>query len=100
MPFAYAAGQILARAVEETKSLDHDKLAAHLRANTFQTVAGDIAFGADGEWVKARQVVTQFQNVAASDLDQFRDGSKQPILWPPDYKTGNLIYPYAEARKK
>jgi branched-chain amino acid transport system substrate-binding protein len=100
VPFAYAAGQILARAVEETKSLDHDKLAAHLRANTFQTVAGDIAFGADGEWVKARQVVTQFQNVAASDLDQFRDGSKQPILWPPDYKTGNLIYPYADARKK
>jgi branched-chain amino acid transport system substrate-binding protein len=100
VPFSYAAGQILAKAVEETKSLDHEKLAAYLRANTFQTVAGEIAFGTDGEWVKSRQVVTQFQNVAPNDLDQFRGGSKQPILWPPDYKTGNLIYPYADARKK
>ena len=28
------------------------------------------------------------------------DGAKQPILWPPEYKTGDMIYPYADARKK
>jgi branched-chain amino acid transport system substrate-binding protein len=42
----------------------------------------------------------QFQNVAPNDLEQFRAGSKQVILWPAEYKTGNMIYPYGEARKK
>ena len=36
----------------------------------------------------------------ANDLEQFRAGSKQVILWPAEYKTGNMIYPYGEARKK
>jgi branched-chain amino acid transport system substrate-binding protein len=98
-PFGYAAGQILAKAIEETKSLADDKLAAYIRANAFQTVVGDVAFGPDGEWKTPRQVVTQFQNVGPNDLNQFRDGAKQPILWPPEYKSGKLIYPYADARK-
>jgi branched-chain amino acid transport system substrate-binding protein len=100
VPFGYAAGQVLAKAVEETKSTDHDKLAAYIRSNTFPTVVGDIAFGKDGEWAKSRQLFTQFQNVAPNDLEQFRTGSKQVILWPAEYKTGNVIYPYGEARKK
>ena len=99
-PFGYGAGQVLAKAVEETKSLDHDKLAAYIHAHSFQTVAGEVTFGQDGEWSKPRQVFTQFQNVAANDLDQFRSASKQPILWPAEYKTGSMIYPYAEAKKK
>jgi branched-chain amino acid transport system substrate-binding protein len=98
-PFGYAAGQVLAKAVEETKGTDHDKLAAYIHGNTFQTVVGDIAFGKDGEWAKSRQLFTQFQNVAPNDLEQFRAGSKQVILWPAEYKTGNMIYPYSEARK-
>jgi branched-chain amino acid transport system substrate-binding protein len=100
VPFGYAAGQVLAKAVEETKSTDHDKLAAYIHSNTFKTVVGDIAFGKDGEWAKSRQLFTQFQNVTPNDLEQFRAGSKQVILWPAEYKTGNMIYPYAEARKK
>jgi branched-chain amino acid transport system substrate-binding protein len=99
-PFAYAAGQVLAKAVEATKSLDHDKLAEYVRANTFETVAGKIAFGKDGEWEQPRQVFSQFQNVSGNSLDQFRDDSRQPILWPAEYKTGTMIYPYADARKK
>jgi branched-chain amino acid transport system substrate-binding protein len=100
VPFGYAAGQVLARAVEETKSTDQDKLAAYIRSNTFKTVVGDVAFGKDGEWAKSRQLFTQFQNVAPNDLEQFRAGSKQVILWPAEYKTGNMIYPYGEARQK
>ena len=99
VPFGYAAGQILAKAVTETKGLDHDKLADYMKTSDFDTVAGDFSFAADGEWTKARQVWTQFQNVQPNDLDQFRDG-KQPILWPPESKTGNFIYPYGDARKK
>jgi len=99
VPFGYAAGQVLAKAVQETKSTDPDKLAAYIRGNTFQTVVGDVAFGKDGEWAKSRQLFTQFRNVAPNDLEQFRAGSKQVILWPAEYKTGTMIYPYSEARK-
>jgi branched-chain amino acid transport system substrate-binding protein len=100
VPIGYAAGQVLAKAVTETKSLDHDKLAAYIHANKFDTVVGNIAFAKDGEWTEARQFTTQVQNVAPNNLDQFRDGSKTPVLHPLEYKSGDIIYPYADARKK
>lgn len=99
VPFGYAAGQILAKAVEETKSLDHDKIASYIHANTFSTVVGEISYNKEGDWQQPRTVFTQFQNVVAGDLDQFRDTKRQVILWPAKYKTGNIIYPYAEAKK-
>jgi branched-chain amino acid transport system substrate-binding protein len=99
-PFAYAAGQALAQAVTETKSLDHDKLAEYLHKASFKTVAGDFSFAKDGEWSKARAVWTQVQNAQPSNLDQFRDGKALPVVWPPEWKTGTLIYPYGDARKK
>ena len=61
---------------------------------------GEIGFGKDGEWSTTRQFLTQFQNVEPTSVDQFRGGSKQPILWPPEYKTGEMIYPYENARRK
>ena len=100
VPIGYGAGQILAKAVTETKSLDHDKLAEYMHKASFDTVVGTVAFAKDGEWTKPRQFTTQVQNVVANNLDQFRSGEKQPILWPLEYKSGNFIYPYADARKK
>jgi branched-chain amino acid transport system substrate-binding protein len=100
VPIGYSAGQTLAQAVEAAKSLDHNKIAEQMRKLTFKTVIGDITFGKDGEWSRPRQFTTQVQNVAPNNLDQFRDGSRTPILWPDDYKSGNVIYPYADARKK
>jgi len=99
-PFAYSAGQVLAQAVTETKSLDQDKLAAYLHKASFKTVSGDFSFGKDGEWSKSRMVWTQVQNAQPNNLDQFREGKVQPIVWPLSDKTGNLIYPYGNARKK
>jgi branched-chain amino acid transport system substrate-binding protein len=98
-PFGYAAGQVLAQAVEGTGSLDNAKLADYTHSHTFHTVVGDVDYNKAGEWTKQRNVFTQFQNVAAGNLDQFRDGHVQPILWPPEYKTGTMIYPYAAAKK-
>jgi branched-chain amino acid transport system substrate-binding protein len=57
-----------------------------------------VAFGGDGEWAKSRLFFSQFQNVAPNDLEQFRDGGKQVILWPPEFRNGNIIYPYAKAK--
>jgi branched-chain amino acid transport system substrate-binding protein len=99
-PFAYSAGQTLAQAVTETKSLDHDKLATYMHEASFKTVSGDFSFGKDGEWSKSRMVWTQVQNAQPNDLEQFRDGKVQPIVWPPEAETGKLIYPYGDARKK
>jgi branched-chain amino acid transport system substrate-binding protein len=100
-PFAYAAGtKWWRKAVEATKTLDHDKLADYIHSHKFSTVAGEIAFGKDGEWTKSRQFFTQFQGVSGNDLAQFRDTAHQVILWPPEYKTGNVIHPYQDAKKK
>jgi branched-chain amino acid transport system substrate-binding protein len=100
VPFGYTNGQILDQAISATKSLDHEVLAKYIHANTFKTVVGDISFGRDGEWAKPRMVLTQFQNVEPNNVAQFKSGEMQPILWPPEYKTGEMIYPYEAARKK
>ncbi len=97
-PFAYAAGQILAEAVTATRSLDHDRIAKYIHATTFNTVAGEIAYNGGGEWTQSRAIFTQFQDVRPDDIMQFRDGKKQPILWPDKYATGQIIYPYSETK--
>ena len=50
--------------------------------------------------VEAADVPTQFQNIAPNNLDQFRDGLKRRSCGRPEYKSGDMIYPYADARKK
>jgi len=100
VPFAYAAGQVLAQAVTATKSLDHDKLATYIHANKFSTVAGEIAYNKNGDWTEPRTVFTQFQDVAPNDLEQFSKTDHQVILWPDKYKTGKMLYPYTDATKK
>lgn len=97
-PYAYAAGQVLAQAVEATKTLDNEKLAAHMREHTFPTLVGDIAFGRDGEWRKARSIFAQFRGITGSDIGQLRDVSRQPIVWPPELKTGELAYPFSDIK--
>jgi len=99
-PLGYAAGQVLAQAVEGAKSLDQVKLAAYMHDHAFHTVVGEIAFGKDGEWTKSRVVFTQFQDVTDNSVDQFRDTTHEVIVWPEQYKSGNMIYPYAAARKR
>jgi branched-chain amino acid transport system substrate-binding protein len=99
-PFAYSAGQVLEQAVAATKSLDQDRLAEYMHKASFKTVSGDFSFGKDGEWSTSRMFWTQVQNAQPNNLEQFRDGSAQPIVWPPQAKTGTLIYPYEKARQK
>jgi len=98
VPYSYAGMQMLAEAVNAIKSLDQSRLADHMHTHTFRTVAGEVAFGPDGEWAKPRLLVSQFQNVVGNDLDQFRDFKKQVIIWPAQYKSGNFIYPYEAAK--
>ena len=99
VPFGYAAAQVLAQAVEQTNSLHSDELAEYIHNNHFETVVGDIEFGKNGEWKNGRTILTQFQHVNADDVEQFAEAKVQPIVWPLRYRTGDILYPYADARK-
>jgi branched-chain amino acid transport system substrate-binding protein len=97
--WAYAYLQVLGDAVAATKSLDDEKLADYMRTTTFKTVVGDVKFGAKGEWAEQRMLLIQFQNIKGSSVEDFRDLSTEVILYPPQYKSGNLIYPYEKSKQ-
>jgi branched-chain amino acid transport system substrate-binding protein len=97
--WAYAYLQVLGQAIEETKSLKDEVLADHIRKTTFKTVVGDVKFGAKGEWAQDRMLLVQFQHIKGNGIDDFRDLSSEVILEPPQYKSGTVIFPYADAKK-
>jgi branched-chain amino acid transport system substrate-binding protein len=95
-PFAYAAMQVLEQAVKATGSLNDDKLADHIHKTAFNTIVGEIKFNALGEWASARALMVQFQNIQGSGLEQYITGHKQVIVYPPEFKDGELDYPFAK----
>jgi len=97
-PFAYAEMQILDDAITAVGSLNEEKLAQYMHGHAFKTVVGDISFGPDGEWTEPRNVFVQYHGIKGNDLDQFRDDSRITILFPSQYKSGDVIWPYNKAR--
>jgi branched-chain amino acid transport system substrate-binding protein len=98
-PFNYAIGQILEQAVGATKSLDHKTLAAWLRKNEVKTIVGPIRWDASGEWESPRVIMAQFRSVTDKNIDQFRQPGKQVVLYPPQFKTGEVMAPFEKVRK-
>jgi branched-chain amino acid transport system substrate-binding protein len=97
-PWSYAQLQVLQQAIVATKSLDDAKLSNYIRTHTFKTVLGDVSFGADGELAQSRLLQVQFRNIKSHDLAEFKDISTQVVVWPAEYESGNLIYPYEKAK--
>jgi branched-chain amino acid transport system substrate-binding protein len=97
-PQAYAQFQVLAQAITATKTLNDDKLADYIRANTFKTVLGDVKFGKGGEWAEGRVLQVQFQNIKGNDVDQFKDVKTQVVVSPKEYISGSPVYPYEKAK--
>jgi branched-chain amino acid transport system substrate-binding protein len=97
-PWSYAQLQVVRQAVEGTKGLDDTKLGDYMRANTFKTVVGDVKFGPQGEWAQSDVLQVQFRNVKTNDLAQFKDISTQVVVWPAEYESGKLMYPYEKAQ--
>jgi branched-chain amino acid transport system substrate-binding protein len=58
----------------------------------------DVKFGPIGEWERSRILFVQYQNLQANDVGQFRQPGKAVIVYPPEFKSGELIYPFARAR--
>jgi branched-chain amino acid transport system substrate-binding protein len=98
-PFGYVMGQLIEQAVGATKSLDQKGLAKYLRENEHKTIAGPVAFSADGERKENATLMAQFRKVVDKDVEQFRGPGKQVILFPEKWKTGELISPFEVARK-
>ena len=97
-PWAYADLQILGQAVEATKSTEGKKLGPFMHAHTFQTLIGDVKFAPSGEWATPRVLAAQFQHIHGNDLAQFRGTKTLAVVSPAAYKSGNLIYPFQNAR--
>ncbi|MFN3656142.1 MAG: amino acid ABC transporter substrate-binding protein [Pseudolabrys sp.] len=98
--WAYAYLQVLGEAVNATKSLDDAKLADYLRKTTFDTTVGKVKFGPNGEWATERVMAAQFQNIKSNSIEEFRKLDTLPIIYPPQYKSGDVIYPYEKAIAK
>ncbi|MGD9767526.1 MAG: amino acid ABC transporter substrate-binding protein [Pseudolabrys sp.] len=96
--WAYAYLQVLGDAVNATKSLDDGKIAEYIRKTTFKTTVGDVKFGKNGEWANERVMAAQFQNIKSNSIEEFRKLDTLPIIYPPEYKSGNVIYPYEKAK--
>ena len=93
-PYGYALMQVVEQAVKGAGGTDDAKLAEFARKNTFKTIVGDFKFNAEGEWETPKVLAVQFQGVKGNDVDQFRDPKTEVILWPKQYRTGEIIYPY------
>jgi branched-chain amino acid transport system substrate-binding protein len=98
-PFAYAYMQILGDAVEAVGSLDQEAIAAYIRDNTFETVVGPVKFGPNGEWATSRVLMVQLQGIEDGGLDQFRKPGKRVVILPEEWASGELKFPYTEAKK-
>lgn len=95
-PFAYAAMQVLEQAIKATGTLNDDKLADYIHNSEFDTIVGKIRFDAKGEWARPRLLMIQYQNVNGNNLDQYRTPGKAVILYPPEYKDGELQHPFSQ----
>ena len=94
---AYADLQVLSQAISATNSLKDDVLAAYMHKAEFKTVLGDFRFGPDGEWSENHLLEVQFQNIKSNSIEEFRDLGTETVVYPPELKSGNVIYPYEKA---
>lgn len=95
-PYAYAYLQILGDAVTAVGEIDQQKIADYIRSNAHDTVVGKVSFAPNGEWAKGRALMVQFQGIDDSGLEQFTKPGKRVVLWPPEWKSGDVNYPYAQ----
>jgi branched-chain amino acid transport system substrate-binding protein len=94
-PLAYAQLQVVAQAVEATGGFNDARLAAYARSTTFDTVMGSVTFGVNGEWAEPRVLQVQFQGISGHEVGQFQSGSRQIVVTPPNFASGEFSFPYA-----
>jgi branched-chain amino acid transport system substrate-binding protein len=78
---AFSVGQVLQQALNQTKSLDNQKLLQALRNGTFQSLQGPVAFDSTGQ-----------NRLAAAYLFQWQHGSLIPVF-PAEQAQANVEFP-------
>src|SRR5690349_915464 len=98
-PYAYAMMQVLEQAIAKVGSLDQAKLAATIHKSEFETFVGKVRFAQNGEWAQSRVMMTQYHGISGNDVEQFKQPGKLTVLFPKEYKTGDVKTPFHENRK-
>jgi branched-chain amino acid transport system substrate-binding protein len=98
-PLAYAQLQVVEQAISATHSLDDAVLVNYTRDAVFKTVIGEVKFAGGGEWSSPRVLQVQFRNIGSNDASEFKDARTRVVLAPDDLASGELIYPYADAKR-
>jgi branched-chain amino acid transport system substrate-binding protein len=96
--WGYAYAQLIGQAIQGAGSLEDEKIAAHFRSATFNTILGPVKFGKQGEWAESRMIAVQYHGIKSGDLDQFKGMNTQTIVGPEKFATGKLVYPYEAAK--
>ena len=86
-------------AVTATGGTDDKALADWLHANEVNTIVGPIRFGPVGEWTENRVYMVQYRELAPHDVEQFRHPGKVVVVAPDNFRTGELVKPFAEAQR-
>ena len=95
-PYAYAYLQVLDQAITATGSMDHAEIGAHMRDAEFDTVVGKVKFAPNGEWAKTRVLMVQYQGIENNELATFTKQGTRVVLYPEEWVSGTLDYPYSE----
>jgi branched-chain amino acid transport system substrate-binding protein len=86
--------EILGKAIEAVGALDQKKVCEYMHETEFDTVVGKVKFGPNGEWARSRMLTFQFQNIQGNTVEEFSKAGKMVILHPPEFKSGELNYPF------
>ena len=98
--WGYALLQLLGDAIEGTKSLNDDQIADYIRSHDFTLMGINVKFGKNGETTQFLGLQVQYHSITgAANLDTWRGMRYQTVLTPPEQKTGDVIYPYANAKQ-
>jgi len=90
----YKMVEILANAIEKVGSLDKEKIRNYLLSlDYFDPVLGRVKFFRDRYWLEKCQVMWQQLSESSLVLVQQQKGVLK-VVWPPQMKTGDAIYPY------
>ncbi len=98
-PWSYAYLEVLGQAIQATKSIDQKKVGDYIRTHSFDTIVGKVKFGPNGEWATTRTLMVQFQGIQGKGVDQFRKPGKRVVLYPENWKSGKVQYPYSSVAK-
>jgi len=98
-PLAYAQMQVVEQGVSATQTLEDAALVAYTRDASFATSIGEVKFANVGEWSAARVLQVQFRNIRTNDVSEFKDARTRVVVSPDAFASGELIYPYADAKR-